>query len=816
MATRLRRFYGLIRPTLVVLSVIQLAGCDSQQDRARSYYERGMKLMSEHDNARAAIELRNAVRLKRDLIEAWKALAKVDETNNDWRHVVTDLRTIVELAPGDVSARLKLGKLLLLTGSSNEALSLANAGLDLDNSNADLHALRAVTVLKLGDRAGAVHDAEAALRLDPTNADALMVLAEDRLDGGDTKGALSILEGTSVADAKSLENNLGLQLLKIKLFGKMGDTQSVESTLKRLVELNPQEFGYRKLLVNFYLEQRRINDAEREMRSSVAANPSNSVTALDLVQFLYTVKRTPAAARRELDDRVAAGGEVFPFQLALADMDFADGNLTAATQLLENLIRTSRKPEQIQTARLALARMYLGSGSLGPAEKVASDILRDDPRSASALTIRASIFLQHSKVDAAVADLLNALNYQPRSVEVSTLLATAYERSGLIELADKQFADATRLSNYNINVSLQYVEFLRRRGSLARAEDILVGLTKQLPDNLQVLSTLAEFRLARRNWSGAQDTAESIRRTGKSAVADQILGTALIGRGRYDEAITVLQRSYQAEPEAGQQPISSLVTAFLKADKKDQALAFLKSVLAKNPSNANALVLLGTTQLASGATDIARNSFLAAVNAQPKDPVGYQALADLYLRERNYDGATKIVGSGIQQRPDSMTLQMALANVLEQKGDYEGAISQYQSILDKQPGNLIVANNVASLLLEHRTDQASLKKATSVSAILRKSSIPQFKDTLCWVSYRQGDYQAAVSLCEEAAAALPHEAAVLFHLGMSYAAISKPDKASEQLEKALQLAPQDRLAELIRTALKKVGQQSSSSTTRPG
>ena len=39
-----------------------------------------MKLFSEHDNAKAAIELRNAVRLKRDLIGAWKALAEIDET----------------------------------------------------------------------------------------------------------------------------------------------------------------------------------------------------------------------------------------------------------------------------------------------------------------------------------------------------------------------------------------------------------------------------------------------------------------------------------------------------------------------------------------------------------------------------------------------------------------------------------------------------------------------------------------------------------------------------------------------------------------
>ncbi len=182
-----------------------------------------MKLFSEHDSAKAAIELRNAVRLKRDLIGAWKALAEIDEASRNWPGLVTDMRTIVELTPNDASARLKLGKLLLLAGSSKEALAVANAGIELDNRDADLHALKAAVSFKLDDRAEAVREAKTALELDPANADALMVLAVDRLGRGDAKGALSLLQDPSVAHAKDLESNLGLQLLKIKLLGQTGD-----------------------------------------------------------------------------------------------------------------------------------------------------------------------------------------------------------------------------------------------------------------------------------------------------------------------------------------------------------------------------------------------------------------------------------------------------------------------------------------------------------------------------------------------------------------------------------------------------------------
>ena len=283
--------------------------------------------------------------------------------------------------------------------------------------------------------------------------------------------------------------------------------------------------------------------------------------------------------------------------MALADMDLADGKLADGRQLLEGLINTDSSPEHVRTAKIALAQIYLSNRNFEPAEKLATDVLRDDPHNVSALKLRASVRLERAQLDAAVTDLLDALNYQPRSTELMLLLARAYERSGLIELADKQFADATRISDLDANIGLEYAGFLQRRGSIARSEDILIGLDKRRPNNIHVLSALAQVRLARQNWNGAQEIAESIRRIDNSGgMADQILGAALIGRNKYDEAITAFQTAYNAAPTAAQ-PMDSLVAALLKANRKDQAMAFLKSALAKNPNNANALVLLGSIQL---------------------------------------------------------------------------------------------------------------------------------------------------------------------------------------------------------------------------
>ena len=141
--------------------------------------------------------------------------------------------------------------------------------------------------------------------------------------------------------------------------------------------------------------------------------------------------------------------------------------------------------------------------------------------------------------------------------------------------------------------------------------------------------------------------------------------------------------------------------------------------------------------------------------------------------------------------------------MLEAESDYDAAIAEYEAILKDQPGSMVVANNLASLLSNHRTDKASLERAASLTVLLKNSQVPQFKDTIGWVDYRRGDYAAAVLMLEAAAAELPNNALVHYHLGMTYLSTGQDTKAVDQLKKAKDLAPNDAdLKKKIDAALK--------------
>ena len=96
-------------------------------------------------------------------------------------------------------------------------------------------------------------------------------------------------------------------------------------------------------------------------------------------------------------------------------------------------------------------------------------------------------------------------------------------------------------------------------------------------------------------------------------------------------------------PRLPVQPMYALVRAYVAAEKTDQAIAFLQSVLKANPSNAEAYVLLGSVQLANKSPDQARQSFHDGHRKAAKEHHRlYERCANFYVLQKNYDEALKV------------------------------------------------------------------------------------------------------------------------------------------------------------------------------
>ncbi len=96
------------------------------------------------------------------------------------------------------------------------------------------------------------------------------------------------------------------------------------------------------------------------------------------------------------------------------------------------------------------------------------------------------------------------------------------------------------------------------------------------------------------------------------------------------------------------------------------------------------------------------------------------------------------------------------------------------------PYSTMALNNLASLLSESRNDAKSLERAYELAQRLDPAASPYFQDTLGWIHYLRSENTLALGMLRSAADRLPDVPAVLYHLGVVYAALGQNDLADRK------------------------------------
>jgi tetratricopeptide (TPR) repeat protein len=233
--------------------------------------------------------------------------------------------------------------------------------------------------------------------------------------------------------------------------------------------------------------------------------------------------------------------------------------------------------------------------------------------------------------------------------------------------------------------------------------------------------------------------------------------------------------------------LRGLIGSLTLTNQLDAAGRELEQFLRDNPGNgpaaADARVLLAGNLLRRGQHEAARAAAEQARAAAPRDPRAYIVLASTWpddpaARER-------ILLEGIESNPAAIELWQLLGSDHQRNGRIDDAIALYERGLRAQPGQPLLANNLASLLLDARTDEASLKRALDLSLPFGDGREAVGLDTLGWAHYRLGDFPKAVQFLERALALESANPIIHFHLGMAYKAMNNAAGATQHLEKSL-------------------------------
>ena len=823
----LRRF-----PLILALSsVIFLAACESDEEKADRHFQSGLALLEAGDEDRALVEFRNVFKYDGFHKEARQLYADTVLEQGRTQEAYSQYLRLIEQYPDTWEVRQKLAELAISRSDWDEARRHGNAALELSPDTLEVKAIGIALAYRdaVIDRADAFRttlagNAETLLEeiVSETGEDneLLVRIVIDNLINSDApEAALSVID-TALTLRPEAED---LNMLKAQLLAQIGDVEATGTQLQKMVELFPDNRDIQQALINWYLVQQDLDGAEAFLRKLSGPDTGPADGHISVVQFLEA-GRGSDAARAELERLIEANEDTatgIVYRGMLATMTFQAGDTEAGIADLRTALEGAEPNEQTHRLQIILAKMLEATQDQDEARALIATVLEEDASNVDALKMQANWLINEDRPGDAIVALRRALNQTPRDTETLTLMARAHERDGDIELMAERLSLAVEVSQSAPEESIRYAQFLISQDRLPVAATVLEDARRRAPTDINLLRLLADVRLQTREWVLAQTLVQQLRdlNTPESGqIAIELQARILQGQDRTEDSLTVLEAQIGGDTQSDQsrnaRAIALIVQAQILSGKVDAARTTVDEALAAAPENPQLQLLDASLYAITGNVEAAIVGYRSLIDQFPNSVLPVRLLMSLLVANDRADEADDLLEASLQRIPDQPTLLWMKAGTLEQDGEIDGAIEVYEELYAQDSGSVVIANNLASMLSTYRDTPEDLERATVISRRLRGTEVPAFQDTYGWIAYRRGDFEEAIRYLEPAATALTANPLVQYHLGMTYAALGRVEDAKEVLTRALQIAGDSPLPqfEIARETLATLGADANAAT----
>lgn len=792
--------FRLVLISLLTGSLLVLAGCESDDEKAARFYQSGLALLEAGDPERALVELRNVFEHDGFHKEARTLYAATVLEMGQTQEAYSQYLRLIEQFPDTLEARLALTRLAMSSGNWPEVERHGTAAVDLAPERLDVQAID----LTLKYRA-AVQDRDAQARTEiTTQAEALLgqMDAEGVPDDGMLVRILidNILQGETPTDAlpvidRALEIDPmveDLNMLKAQLLNELGDAAATGAHLRTMVDRFPDNAEIAQALITWHLRQGDIDGAEAFLREQAGPDTGPTQGHINVVQLLQNT-RGDDATRAELERLIAANaqsGNAPIYTAMLAAIDFRTGDRAGAIASVRGAIDASEEGAQKNRLKVTLAQMLIANGDQDAADALAEEVLDADTSNVPALRMRAARLIREDNPGAAIVALRSALDQNPRDADTLTLMAQAHERDGDIDLMGERLALALDVSDNAAPEAMRYAQFLLSQQRRSIAVAVLEDALRRSPGNVQLLLMLADVHLGAQDWDEARalvtllrriDTPETLER------ATELEARILQAQDRTDESLAILEEQIDGSNDSAR-PIILVIQAQIRNGRLDAARQTLNDALAEDDDSPDLLLLDASVYALMGEIAEAEAGYRALMARFPQSELPVRLLMSLLNSDGRPEDAEQVLNEALEIMPEQANLLWIRASAFEQRGQFEEAIAVYEQIYANDTSSAVVANNLASLITTHRDDPESLTRAAGIVRRLRGTEVPAFQDTYGWIAYRRGNLEEALEYLEPAAEALIDDPLAQYHLGMTYNAIGRLEDARTTLTRALELA----------------------------
>jgi tetratricopeptide (TPR) repeat protein len=776
---------------LLLASVLILAACGSPQEREAKHMESGKALYASGDLVKAILEFRNALQINPRGVEARYYVGLILERQGNLPAAYAAYQEVSLQDPNHREAQEKLGQFALMGADPEKALLHADRLIKLDPKNAAGHTMRAAALLMKGKLPEVETEAKAALALEPNDPDALIVLASQRARQKLFEEAGAFIDQGIAAD----QTNTQLWSVKLKLLRDQGRIAESNDVLRKLMAIEPDNPRYVLELADHLRQENKLDEASQIFRDAIG---KSSAPALLITAYADFLERSLGAEKaiEETTALVKSATKTASYELLLARLNIKAGKLDDAEAILTPLIDRLANLSDKLDARAELARITQLRGNTDEAVKQLNAILKEDSNNRNALLLRASIYFSQARYDDTIADARSVLSEDPTSALALSLLGQTYISTNERELAITTLRSLVTISPENVEARLKLAGLLATKSPVEAVQHLDAAIQLH-PDEPELQVTKAQILIYSMQWDKGELIGQKlITNPATAAAGHQILGEAAYVRKDYATAIDEFKQALSlgrdfaaigakltdAQTRAGEASGSSA--------NADEAMKMLSDRIAKNPNDADALILLADLQQRAGQSKNAEDLLRRAIAAAPKNKAAYLNLSLILKRRGDKAGTITVLEQAAKTFPNDSLVAESVSIAYEIAGEFDKARTAYEAVLTKWPGNIVASNNLAQLIADvWPTDKARLDQARALAEPFRNSNNATLIDTLGWVQLRLDNIDDATILLEKASSLAPNDQQMLYHYAAALSRKKLNDKAKTVLANALSGQP---------------------------
>lgn len=613
---------------------------------------------------------------------------------------------------------------------------------------------------------------------------------------------------------------------------RLGSLQQAEQHLKKFLESNPKDALYaRKLLAGVYLSSGRPADAVATLEpvlkeasqdpqvlalageaalqtgdfkkadgyfgqaSALAPKAAGLHTSLGLSKL---GQGNGAEAERELELATTLDASSKPAGLALVSAELRlqhfDKALAAALalekaqpkdpmvpNLLGGIYMAKNDPAQARAsfdkalalkpdyfpAVLNLARLDMKEKHPESARKRFEAVLQKDKTHAGAMEALAELALAEGKSGEATAWLEKANSAHPESLPGAMRLASRYLHTG-----EKQKALALTRKYQTENSA-----------------------------NPELLDLLGQAQLANGDKEGALDTYSKLAAVmPKSAGAQVRVAGAHMLLNNNEAAAEDLKKALALQPDFLQAQLAQVELA-IRSGHVDEALAIARQVQHQRPSAAIGYALEGDLQLRNKKPELALPLYERGFALEKSATLMSKLYAVLTALGKEKQAEQRVQQWQAAAAPGDMQVAAFLVGTSMEKKQYPVAIQNIQKILQQDPNNAALLNNLAWAYQQVHDPRAL---PTAERAYQLASDSPQVMDTLGWLLVEQGNAARGVPLLQRAVGLAPSATLIRLHLATGLQKAGDKAAARKELQQVLAAGNKSPEYEQAQTLLKQM------------